>query len=285
MKNDSDILRAFCAPVIKRDLFFQLLKREVQQRYRGSVLGGLWQFVNPLMLLSAYTIVFTIIFEAKWEQKIDQKGEFAVILFTGLIVYSIIVEMVNVSSNLIRNQPNLVKKVIFPLEIIPWVALSNALIQGAISLGILIFMKFIFEIINVWPNLQHLDAENIIPMTILLLPIVWLQLIGWGISIGWFLSATGVYLKDISQLSNLISLILLFMSPIFYPIERLPEILRKWLEPNPLAQVISQTRDIIIWGEFPNWQKLIIYTILSYLCAFLSLKYFQKLKSGFADVL
>jgi lipopolysaccharide transport system permease protein len=285
MKNQSSLLNAFCSPIIKNDLFFQLLKREIQQRYRGSILGSLWQFVNPLLLLSAYTIVFTFIFEAKWEQKIDQKGEFAVILFTGLIVYNIIVEMVNVSSNLIRNQPNLVKKVIFPLEMIPWVALANAMIQGAISLVILILMKFIIEIMSIWPNLKYLDYENIIPMTTFLLPVVWLQLIGWGISIGWFLSATGVYLKDIGQLSNIFSLILLFMSPIFYPIERLPDILKIWLEPNPLAQVITQTRDIIVWGRLPNWQSLFIYTFLSFVCAFLSLKYFQKLRSGFADVL
>ena len=199
MKTSRNFVEDLIIPIKHKELFKQLIIREIQQRYRGSVLGSMWAFLNPFFLLSTYTIVFSVVFEARWGREVENRSEFAVIFFCGLIVYGALAEIINVSPNIIRNNQNLVKKVVFPLELLTWVTVTNALFHALVSLIILFVMRAGIEFISVWPNMANFRFDNVIPLTAILLPIIWLPLIGWSLAAGWLLSALGVFLKDISQ--------------------------------------------------------------------------------------
>ena len=121
-----------------RDLVWQMTKREVIGRYRGSVLGLLWSFFNPILMLTIYTFVFSVVFKARWGSGGESRFEFALILFAGLIVFNLFAECVNRAPSLIVGNVNYVKKVVFPLEILPLVTMGAALFHCAISLGVLI---------------------------------------------------------------------------------------------------------------------------------------------------
>jgi lipopolysaccharide transport system permease protein len=253
-----------------RQLVVQMVKREIIGRYRGSFLGLLWSFVNPVLMLSVYTFVFSIVFQARWGQGSNDKYEFALVLFAGLIVFNLFSECVSRSTGLILGNANYVKKVIFPLEILPWVTLGSALFHAGISLGVLV----IFQL-----------AVATVPWTILLLPAVILPLLLLIMGVSWLLASIGVFIRDVGQFVGMLMTVLMFMSPIFYPVSALPESVRGWLFLNPLTFIIEQARDVVIWGKLPDWGGLALYTLCSMLAAWGGLFWFQKTRKGFADVL
>ncbi|MFN3786333.1 MAG: ABC transporter permease, partial [Thiothrix sp.] len=174
-------------------------KRDVLGRYRGSMLGMVWSLVNPLLMLAVYTFVFSVVFQARWGlDTTERHGSFAVVLFAGLVVHSLLAECVNRAPSLILANANYVKKVVFPLEILPWVTLVSALFHTGISVLVLLMAEFIL--------MQH------VPWTVLLLPLVWLPFVIGIMGLGWFLAALGVYVRDVAQITGLITTVLLFMS-------------------------------------------------------------------------
>ena len=255
-----------------RSLIFSLAKREVVGRYRGSVMGISWSFFNPLLMLAIYTFVFSVAFKARWgiapqESKID----FAIMLFIGMIIHGLFAESINRAPGLILSNVNFVKKVIFPLEILPWVAFGSALFHAAVSLVVLIIAQIIF--------IGH------IPFTALLFPVVMLPLVFATIGFAWFLSSLGVFMRDIGQITGIITTVLLFISGIFFPISKLPEPYRTWMGFNPLAVIIEEGRKILILGNLPdpvNWCAMMA---LGLFIAWVGFSWFQKTRKGFADVL
>lgn len=254
-----------------RALIFQMTKREVIGRYRGSMLGLLWSFFNPILMLAVYTFVFSVIFQARWGEGTGSKTEFAIILFAGLIVYSLFAECVNRAPGLILSNVNFVKKVVFPLEILPWVALGATLFHTAISVCVLLAF---YAVVN----------QNF-PWTAIFLPVVLLPLAVLTIGLSWFLASLGVYLRDVGQTVAIVTTVMLFLSPIFYPISALPEEYRPLLEINPLSFIIEQAREVLIWQRLPDWFGLGVYFVYSIVVAWLGLSWFQKTRRGFADVL
>lgn len=254
-----------------RNLIKTLIKREVVGRYRGSVFGILWSFFNPVFMLLVYTFVFSVVFNARWTVESDSKTEFALILFAGLIVFNLFAECFNRSPSLILANVNYVKKVVFPLEILPWVALGSALFHTLISLG-------------VW-LIAYLILFGAPHPTVLFLPLVFLPLLLFIMGLTWGLASLGVYLRDISQLAGTVTTVLMFLSPIFYPITALPEKYQNLLLLNPLAPVIGQVRDVLFWGKLPDMTILSAYLVGAILFAWLGFAWFQKTRKGFADVL
>lgn len=249
-----------------------MAKREVVGRYRGSVMGLLWSFFNPILMLTVYTFVFSVVFKARWgETGSDSKTEFAIVLFAGLIVYGLFAECVNRAPNLILNNVNYVKKVVFPLEILPWVALGSALFHAAVS-GLVLLLFFV--------AVHHYLNWTLIFLPLLLLPFILLIM---GAS--WFLASTGVFLRDVGQTIGIVTNLLMFLSPVFYPASALPESYRPLLHLNPLTFFIEQTRDIVIWGKLPDWSGLGISLLLGIIVAWAGYFWFQKTRKGFADVL
>lgn len=254
-----------------RSLLKASIKREVLGRYRGSVMGLLWSFFNPLFMLLVYTFVFSVVFKARWSAGSESKTEFALVLFAGLVVFNLFTECINRAPNLIVNNQNYVKKVVFPLEILPWVSLGAALFHGMVSFAVWLIAYLVFF------GLPH--------ATLLLFPFVLLPLVFLTIGLSWALASLGVYLRDVGQLVGLLTTILMFLSPIFYPASALPETFRQLIYINPLTPVIEQTRDVIFWGKAPDFAMLSIYWGATLAIAWLGFAWFQKTRKGFADVL
>lgn len=255
-----------------RQLIVQLAKREVVGRYRGSMLGIAWSFVNPLLLLTVYTFFFSVVFGARWGgSQLESRGEFSIMLFSGLIVHGLLSECLNRAPGMILANANYVKKVVFPLQILPWAAMGSALVHLAISVLILLAAQLLFM--------------ASIPWTVLLFPIVLLPLVAGSMGVTWFLAATGVFVRDISQMTNMLSTILLFLSPVFYPVSRLPEQYRLWLMLNPLTFIIEESRKVLVHGELPNWEGWLIAMLIGSLFAWLGYWWFQRARRAFADVI
>lgn len=254
-----------------RRLIVSLIQREVLIRYQGSLLGLLWSFFNPVLMLAVYTFVFSVVFKARWAGGSDSKTEFALVLFAGLMVFGLFSECVNRSPSLVVSNVNYVKKVIFPLEILPVVAMGAACFHLLISLTVwLIFYSIFF---------------GIPPATIFYLPAVLLPLVLLSLGLSWLLASLGVFIRDIHQVVGVAVSVLTFLSPVFYPIVALPEDFRAVVQLSPLTQVIEQSRDAMIWGKHLDWQSWLIYFLISGLIAWLGFAWFQKTRKGFADVL
>ncbi|CAM3609618.1 MULTISPECIES: ABC transporter permease [Paenibacillus] len=254
-----------------RNLILQLSRREVTQRYKGSYLGILWSFINPLIMLTVFTFVFSVMFQARWNMGNENKTEFALVLFCGLLTFNIFSEMLTKSTRLVIGNVNFVKKVVFPLEVLPIVLLNSALVNAFISLLILIVGVICF-----------LGTFN---WTIVFVPIVLTPLILLSIGLSWILSSLSVFLKDIDQIVVSAVQVLMFLSPVFYPISNVPTELRSIFYLNPLSYVVEDMRRVVIWGLLPDWNWLLTGTALGLLCTFAGLLCFKKLKGGFADVL
>jgi lipopolysaccharide transport system permease protein len=254
-----------------RELARALIQRDVVGRYRGSVMGILWSYFNPAFMLVIYTFVFSVVFKARWNADSDSKTEFALVLFAGLIMFNLFAECFNRSPSLILSNATYVKKVVFPLEILPWVALGSALFHAMISLA-------------VWLAAYLLLFGAPHP-TALYLPLVMLPLLLLIMGLSWMLASLGVYLRDVSQFIGVISTVLMFLSPVFYSGAALPEEYRRMLQLNPLTPVIEQARDVLFWGKAPDFAALAAYLLASALIAWLGFAWFQKTRKGFADVI
>jgi lipopolysaccharide transport system permease protein len=255
-----------------RHLIIQMTRREVVGRYKGSVMGLAWSFFNPVLMLTVYTFVFSVVFKARWgTDGEDSKTQFAVALFVGLMMHGLFSEVLNRAPSLILANTNYVKKVVFPLEILPVIATGAALFHTLISLGVLLTAFLLFNGYLHW--------------TVVFFPLVLLPLVVLTLGIAWVLTALGVYLRDVGQTIGIVTMVFMFLSPVFYPVTSLPEAFRPWFVLNPLTFVIEQAREVIIWGHVPNFGGLAIYSLGAALIAWLGFVCFQKTRRGFADVL
>jgi len=254
-----------------RKLIKRLIIRETESRYKSTILGLLWLILTPLFMLSVYAFVFSSILKAKWPNSSDSEFEFAIILYCGLIVFTLFAEILNRSPNLILENANYVKKVIFPVEILPFVAIGSSLFQALISYALLLlFCLFYYGSLH-W--------------TILFAPLIMLPFLILLSGMGLLLSALGVFIRDIGQLLGVMVTGLMFISPLFFPLTALPEVVRPYLYLNPVTFIIQQMRAVTIWGNMPDWSGLLIYLLVSLVVVWLGYLFFIKTRRGFADVL
>ena len=252
------------------ELIYILIKREILSRYKGSIFGVFWSFFQPLLMLAVYTFVFNITLNSSWNIEHESKAEFALILFSGLILFNLFSECISRAPSLITTHPNYVKKVVFPLEILPCVAVGAAFFQSIISFG-------------VW-LLFYICLYGTPHYTLIFLPYVLFPLILIIMGLSWFFASFGVYFRDIQPVVNIFMSVLMFISPIFYPLSALPTKYQKFLFINPLTPVIENMRNILYWGHAPSYSYL-FYIFLSMGIAYLGFIWFQKTRKGFADVL
>lgn len=255
-----------------RQLIAQMTKREVVGRYKGSAMGLLWSFLNPILMLTMYTFVFSVVFKARWGVGVeDSKIEFAIVLFVGMIIHGLFAEVLNKAPGLILSNVNYVKKVIFPLDILPVISMGAALFHSLVSLLVLL-VAFVF-------------LNGYLHWTVIFIPLVMLPLIILTLGLAWMLASLGVFLRDVGQSIGIVMTITLFCSPVFYPITVLPEEYRPWLMANPLTFIIEQGRTVLIFGDLPNWAGLLAYMLVAVFIAWVGYAWFQKTRKGFADVL
>jgi lipopolysaccharide transport system permease protein len=267
----------------QRELLAQLSWREVQGRYRGSMLGWGWSLFTPLLMLAVYTFVFSQVFQARWGD-LQQSGPlmFAINLFAGLIVFNLFSETANQAPTLMQDNANLVTKVIFPLEILPVVTVAAASFHALTSVVVLVAFQLLNGLLSAS---AHGLVSHGIPVTFLWLPLVWLPMVCGCLALGWLLSALGVYLRDLGQVSSVVVNLMMFLSAVFYPLSALPPQWQPLLSLNPLVLVIEQTRQVAVNGLPPSISYLLWGCLLGLLVCELAFRSFQKARRGFADVL
>lgn len=252
-----------------RSLVLELTKREFSGRYRGSFGGLLWSFVQPLFMLGIYTIAFGVILKTRWGFA-GSTIDYALILFAGLILFNTFSECLLKSPTLITNNPNFVKKVVFPLELLPVITVLNAITHACIA-------------IVVW-LLGYTFLIGGLKATAILFPLILISFTPLLLGLGWLLAAIGVIVRDMNQLTSMLNHVLLFMTPIFYSIEAAPPILQKLLMLNPLSFIIEQFRLVLFYGQMPTLKGLATYFIFSSIFAWIALTTFRRLRSCFADL-
>lgn len=252
-----------------RSLVYELTRREFTGRYHGSFGGVAWSFAQPLFLLGVYTLAFGVILQARWGHS-SSTVDYALMLFAGLIIFNAISECLVKAPTLIVANPNFVKKVVFPLEILPLVMALTALFHALIAIA-------------VWFAGYMLLVGMPRPAA-LLFPLVLACFFPLLLGIGWLLSALGVIVRDISQLTAMLSHALLFLTPIFYDIDAVPPVLQGVLLLNPLTYIVEQLRLVLFFGQVPAVRGMLIYFALSTLFAWMSWTLFRRLRRSFADL-
>lgn len=268
MSSHLNPLGIFRAVASNHYLLGQLIKRDVALRYRGAMFGVLWAFLNPLVLLAVFAFVFGSIFQARWPQQ-PQDLPFWLVLYGGLTVFNVFAETVSRSPGSVREYPSFVKKIVFPVVILPVVPLGAALVHGAFNL-------MVFAGALAWAG--HLSAG------ILLFPLLLAPLLLLALGLSWFLAAWGVFIKDMAQIVPVFVQMSLFLSPVFYPASAVPASLRPLFQCNPLGAVIEAGRAAAI-GSAIRWDAWLAALLFGLVAAMLGHAFFQHSREEFADVL
>lgn len=265
------LLAPFSALQRHRSLTAELAKREVLGRYRGASFGLLWSLISPFLLLCIYTFAFGTVMGGRWPQVESGTASFSIILFSGLIVHGFFAECLNRAPTLIVGNANFVKRVIFPLEILPWPMVLSALFHSLMNIAVFIVLRLVMDGAFSW--------------TIMLLPLVFLPLVVLTLGISWVLASLGVYVRDIAQMTGVVSMAMLFLSSAMMPLDAVPDAYRWVFEMNPLTFIIDQARVVMLWGGMPDWGGLATYMLVAIAVMYLGRAWFNATQRGFADVL
>jgi lipopolysaccharide transport system permease protein len=250
-------------------LISQFVRRDVLLKYRGSYLGIGWSFLYPLLLLAAFTLIFGGVLGARWGGQKSQL-ELALFIYCGLVVFTPFAEIASTTPRLLHANQVYVKKILFPTEILPVIALLSASVHACVNLGILIIAA---------------ACAGQLHATTLLLPIILLPV--WLLTLGaaWFLAAAGCFVRDLVHVMPVLTQLLLFLSPVFYPADVAPPLLRQFHMISPLAVAIQDTRAALLDGTAPRWDIWLAMLITGMLVAVLGYLFFCRSKEEFADVL
>jgi len=252
-------------------LLWQFARREISGRYRGSLIGFGWAVLNPLLLLAIYMFVFSIVLRLRWDGPVADRTDFALVIYTGMIVHGFFAECMTRAPSLVLENRNLVKKVVFPLQVLPWAVLVVAafhFVVGVVLIAAVVLVK-----------------SGTLPAAMLALPLIVLPLALAALGFAYAFSALGVYLRDLSQLVGFLAMLLLFLSPVFYPTSAVPEEWRWVMALNPLAAFIELTRGALLFGVLPGLVPLAVMWTVGLATAWIGFFWFQRTRKGFADVL
>jgi lipopolysaccharide transport system permease protein len=252
-------------------LILRLTRSRIVERYRGSLLGGVWILLLPLLMLGVYAFVFSQVFHSHWAGEGVGGIGFALRLFAGMLAFGVFAECANEAPNLMFANQVYIKQMLFPIEVLGWVSLLGALWRFAVGFSLLL----VFQVATT--GLPPLVSPALL---LALFPLAFLTL---GIS--WILSSLGVFLRDLSQIVGVLTQALMFLSPVFYPASRVPEALQPWFRANPFVTILESVRTPLFEGRPPDWQALAIVTAATFAFAWASYAWFQRAKSTFADVI
>jgi lipopolysaccharide transport system permease protein len=255
-----------------RELIEGLAKRDIFGRYRGSYLGILWSLFTPLIMLSVYLFVFGFVFRSRFGYSREEStADFALGLFCGLNLFNMFAEVVTRSSGLILQHPNYVKKVVFPLEIIPVSLTGSALFHCVMAYLPLVVLLVIFH--------------RTIPLSTVFIPVYLLPLTILSLGLSWAIAALGVFIRDLQLLMNSVVTILMFVSGLFYSPQAVPGPLRSLFGLNPLAGFLDSARRSIVWGMAPDWRAYLIFFLWALGAFLIGNLIFVRSKRAFADVI
>lgn len=254
-----------------RELILRLARRRIQSQYRGSLFGALWPFVQPVFMLAVYTFVFAVVFELRWGASTGGRTHFALVLFAGLILFNLANWGMTSSTRLIAEHGSYVKKVVFPLEVLPIVVLIEGLFHAAVSYGVLILGAV-------------LSGERLPWLGVVLAPATAAPLVVLLVGVMFFIAALAVYLRDLTQIVPVLTTVLLFLSPIFYPLEMVPERFRPILAANPITYFVTTFRATLFELDLPDPVVWCLVLAVSTAVAWGGHAFFRRAKRGFADV-
>lgn len=254
-----------------KSLVWEMSRREVLGRYRGASFGLAWSVISPFLMLGVYAFAFGTVMKSRWPQQAGGAHSYAVILFVGLIVHGFFAECITRAPSLVVSNPNYVKRVIFPLDVLPWSMMFSALFHGFVNAIVLALLMLVLE--------------HRLHFTILLLPIIFIPLALLTMGLSWMLASVGVYLRDISQVMPVVATAMLFLSSAIIPISVLSPELQMLFHLNPLTFFIDEARMVVLMGEWPNWVALALTAAGAFLFAWLGHAWFMATQRGFADVI
>ena len=252
-------------------LIIELTKRDILGRYRGASFGLVWSLLSPFLMLAIYTLAFGYILKSRWPGTSGGTSDFALLLFVGLIVHGFFAECMTRAPSVIVGNPNFVKKILFPLEVLPWTVVMSGLFHAIANALVFIGLN------------AALRGE--IHPTVLLFPLVLLPLVVVTYGVVALLSSLSVFLRDIGQIVGVLATAMLFLSSAIVPVQTLPEKYQLIFNLNPLTFIINQAREVAFWGRLPNWSGLAVYMLCALAFAYMAHAFFQKTRPGFADVL
>lgn len=256
----------------QKGLIFTLTKREIEGRYKGSMFGILWSILTPLMMVSVFTFVFGEVFQSKWAgAKSANHLDFAAALFSGLLVYNLFAECISKAPTLITGNQNYVKKIVFPLEILSIVTVAAAVFHFLVAYAVVVVLVLFSGWSLTW--------------TVVFTPLIALPFLGLITGLTWFLSALGVYLRDIGQIIQPLLTAMMFLSPIFYPLSSVSEKLQWVYHLNPITFVVEDLRGALLHNQAPDWYQWALYCLLCAAVMFIGFLFFQRTRKGFSDVI
>lgn len=268
------IVQSLFEPVTRlidsRQIVYYLTRKRIVLRYRGSLLGVFWALVSPALTLAIYTVVFGVLLRARWSTGETNTTEYALLLYLGLCVYWFVSDCVSEAPNLVLNHPNYVKKVIFPLEVLPYVSVADALFHTVIRLAVFVVAVSILR--------------GLPPWTIVLLPLVWIPVCLWTLALCWILAAAGVFLRDLREVIALALIAMLFLSPVFYSLDQMPSVAIAVIRLNPIVIPVTQLRDVAYFGVVPDPIAWLQVVAISAIFARVAYAVFSRSRGTFADV-
>jgi len=248
-----------------------LIRRELESALKGTMLGWLWMLLVPLILLAVYTFAFGVVFAAQWRDRAPQPFLFPMLYFNGLLLFGLFVNSLNRAPNLMRDNATYIRQIVFPVQVFVPVVMGAELVK--LGVGFLILMP------------AYLLIMGIPPLAALSYPLGVVGLLLFTAGMCWTLSALGVFLRDLGQAMQPVSMLLLFLSPLFYPLSSVPERFQWAFYINPLAFPLEATRNALFFGEWPSLTGSLLYLLAGWACAVAGFALFQRLRPGFADVL
>lgn len=254
-----------------RGLTRELVRNEILGRYRGASFGMVWSLLGPFLMLVVYTIAFGSILKGRWPQVGDTHAEFGLVLFVGIFVHGFFGEVLVRSPRLMLEHANFVKRVVFPLDILPWTVVLAAMFH--LAMNVLVFCLLAFFVF-----------EQLSPLVVLL-PLVLLPLVLLAVSVSWVLASLGVYLRDIAQVVPVLSTAMFFLSSAIVPVEAVPDAYQHVFRLNPLTFFIDQAREVALWGRWPDWAGLARFLVGGLVAVVLAHAWFRRTSRGFGDVL
>ena len=266
---------ALAAPVLvlkrRYDLVRRLTVRDIDARFRGTVLGKVWAVIAPLVMLAVYTFVFGVVLNSRWQDQTDDPLMFPVIYFSGLILFNFFFDSIARAPTLMREHQAFIKKIYFPVEIFAYSVVGSAIFRFVIGLAILIIF--------------YLPIAGFPPAASVIYPFIFFGLVLFTLGFTWILTAASVFLRDIAHVIGLVVLLAMFLSPLFYPLSAVPEVAQWVLMLNPLTYPLEASRNALFFGEWPDPAGMAIYIAAGWLWASFGYFAFMRVRPVFADVL
>jgi lipopolysaccharide transport system permease protein len=264
------LLDPFRVLIDSREIVYQLARQRLVRRFRGSFLGAIWLFLSPAITLALYTLVFGVMLKNRWRVDSTDTGEYALLLYLGLCIFWFFSEVVSEAPTLIINNPSYVKKVVFPTESLLWVLVAYSLALTTLRISVFV--------------VACLLMQGQIPVTVLLLPLVWVPLVLYAVGIGWILASIGTFLRDVGEIVSLALMAIFFLSPVLYPVNTIPDVVQWIVSINPLTVPIQQARELAYFGTFPDPNVWLVQLAMSMFVAWAGLALFCRSKRIFGDV-